>query len=76
MKGWTEVRRKKQAPMRVRGDTTFFVSDVPDNTNKTDLRRRFAEYREISNVYMGTKKRWNRQNFVFIRFREVMTSPD
>ncbi|CAH1446424.1 unnamed protein product [Lactuca virosa] len=70
-----EFWRRKQATTNVRDDTTFFVSDVPDNANKVDLWRRFTKYREISDVYLGTKKRWNGQNFAFVRFRGVCDIP-
>ena len=67
---WKTVRRRKACPAGGgSGDaTSFFVSGMSDCTSKMDLRKKFAGFGEIVDVYMGTRKNKEGKNFAFVKF--------
>ncbi|CAH1450256.1 unnamed protein product [Lactuca virosa] len=71
--GWTEVRRKKNAKSHCEGAiTNFYVTGYPDGIRKEEIRKLFSEYGKIVDVYLGGKKDYNRNNFAFVRFVDVV----
>nr|KAJ0195626.1 hypothetical protein LSAT_V11C700343790 [Lactuca sativa] len=69
---WTEVRKKK-APARPKHiqETTYFVTNVPEQAKKGEIREAFGRFGRVTDVYMGDKKGKNGKYFVFVRFGEV-----
>ncbi|CAH1442025.1 unnamed protein product [Lactuca virosa] len=74
--GWTEVRQKKpptQAPHADAGcvRTNYYVSGFPGDTKKEELRKAFAKFGNVVDVYMGGKTDRYKRNFAFVRFTGV-----
>ncbi|CAH1442510.1 unnamed protein product [Lactuca virosa] len=69
---WTEVRRRKTPARSVHvQETTYFVTNVPEQARKGEIREAFGRFGKITDVYMGDKKGKNGKYFVFVRFGEV-----
>lgn len=71
---WTEVRRRKTQECKRAVETTYFVSTVPDNTWKGELRRIFSSYGRLSDILTGQQKGKNDKNYAFIRFLDVVNT--
>ncbi|KAL4566330.1 hypothetical protein LXL04_030444 [Taraxacum kok-saghyz] len=55
-----------------RGNTIpFFVAGMSDSTKKVDLRKCFAGFGELVDVYMGKSKNAGGRNFAFVKFANV-----
>ncbi|KAL4561051.1 hypothetical protein LXL04_033213 [Taraxacum kok-saghyz] len=70
---WTEVRRRKTATT-TRGapqETTYFVTNIPAEARKGDIRYAFEKLGKLSDVYMADKIGKNGKHYAFVRFREV-----
>ncbi|CAH1447256.1 unnamed protein product [Lactuca virosa] len=69
---WIEVRRRKTPMMRdPKEETTYFVTNVPEEARKNELWKIHSKYGNLTDVYIGLKKRRNGQNYVFLRFRGI-----
>ncbi|KAI3508623.1 hypothetical protein L1887_23632 [Cichorium endivia] len=69
---WTEVRRRRNQPYsKQRSITTYFVSNIPEDARKGEIRDTFAKYGEITDVYMGVNKGKNGKFYAFVRFTDV-----
>ncbi|KAL4575938.1 hypothetical protein LXL04_012025 [Taraxacum kok-saghyz] len=75
---WTEVRRRK-ATTTTRGapqETTYFVTNIPPEARKGDIRHAFEKLGKLSDVYMADKIGKNGKHYAFVRFREVNNTFD
>ncbi|CAI9300227.1 unnamed protein product [Lactuca saligna] len=66
---WTDVRRRK--PPAIQAITNFFVEGFPDGTSKGELRKTFARYGQVVDVYIGGRKDYRKKNYSFVRFHGV-----
>lgn len=77
---WTEARRRRWKNLPRTGDqlrwnhngvTTMFVSNLPPKARKESLKKIFAKFGEVVDVYMAMKKDVNKKAFAFVRFRKA-----
>ncbi|KAL4582826.1 hypothetical protein LXL04_007387 [Taraxacum kok-saghyz] len=67
--GWTKVRRGRYQSKQAReAVTTYFVSNASKETTKGEMKKVFAKFGKLIDVYMGTKVGRNGQHYAFIRF--------
>lgn len=70
---WTEVRRrKKHADVATLNEITYFVSNVPGDVNREEIRKAFLMFGKVSDVYFPGRKGKNGQFYLFIRFMDVV----
>ncbi|KAI3500005.1 hypothetical protein L1887_35820 [Cichorium endivia] len=66
---WTVVNRRKN---NRRSDlTSFFVSNIPDDTSVDEIRKLFVGFGKVADVYIARKKDRSRLNFGFVKFTGV-----
>ncbi|KAL4573359.1 hypothetical protein LXL04_020162 [Taraxacum kok-saghyz] len=65
---WTEVRRRKKSDKGVSEEvTTYFVTNVPKEGRKGEIRNVFSKFGRVTDVYMGLKIGKNGKYYAFIR---------
>ncbi|KAL4556006.1 hypothetical protein LXL04_038641 [Taraxacum kok-saghyz] len=66
---WKTVRRRHyQSKQPTEAVSTFFVSNTSKETTKGEMKKVFAKFGKLIDVYMGTKVGRNGQHYAFIRF--------
>ncbi|KAI3515408.1 hypothetical protein L1887_14303 [Cichorium endivia] len=68
--GWKQVRGRKQRQKEEK-ITSFFVSGLPRNIIVEELRREFARFGEVADVYAAGRKDASGKFFAFVRFMNV-----
>ncbi|KAL4564865.1 hypothetical protein LXL04_028939 [Taraxacum kok-saghyz] len=71
---WREVKKKKRPERNTTAntnETTYFVSNVPKDAKKAEIRSVFTKFGRLTDVFMGTNRGKNGKYYVFIRFTEV-----
>ncbi|KAK9051848.1 hypothetical protein SSX86_028476 [Deinandra increscens subsp. villosa] len=63
---WTVVQGRKKA-----SDVSFFVTGFPDMVSTEDFWKAFHRVGKLWDVFISRKKRFNKENFGFLRFKEV-----
>lgn len=74
--GWTEVRRKRKPAANNAKIITYFVTNVPGETRKGELRKTFERFGNITDIYMGQKLGKNGKHYAFVRFKGVGDTKD
>lgn len=67
MRQWIEVRQKKKCTgARTVNETTYFVSNVPTDVNREEIRKEFLRYGNVLDMYFPSRKGKNGQFYLFI----------
>ncbi|CAH1422791.1 unnamed protein product [Lactuca virosa] len=66
----TEVRRKKHL-VNTSMETTFYVSNIPNDYRLAEIRSPFTKFGQVVDVFIPPKKNRNGKHFAFIRFNRV-----
>ncbi|KAK9056864.1 hypothetical protein SSX86_024228 [Deinandra increscens subsp. villosa] len=69
--GWKRVGRRS---INNRLSYSFFISGFPDGVSVDDLKMATKHLGTIDDVFMGTKRRFNKERFSFIRFKNLIDS--
>ncbi|KAL4588391.1 hypothetical protein LXL04_001275 [Taraxacum kok-saghyz] len=69
--GWTVVRRNNRQANEQDDETTYFVTNVPREATKGEIRKVFERFGRVSDVWMGTNIGKNGKHYAFLRFTGV-----
>ncbi|KAL4575220.1 hypothetical protein LXL04_022062 [Taraxacum kok-saghyz] len=76
---WRQVRGKRQPERNVTEtseETTYFVSNIPKEARKAEIRNVFNKYGRVTDVFMSNNMRKNGKYYVFVRFRDIQDTQE